>query len=118
MCVATCKDNSVFLQQQVDQYTCTGNGTWTPSDFIPDCVLDGYSECPIWKYNVTWTLVPDECVGIQCDCEFTSPVEDALNKKLANNTAKVSVIKTVSSNVNGEVGIAFESVCSTFLCHL
>jgi hypothetical protein len=78
----------------------------------------GYSECPIWKYNVTWTLVADECVGIQCNCEFTSAVEDALNKKLANNTAKVSVIKIMSSNANGEVGIAFKPFYTTFICHL
>ncbi|XP_053380812.1 uncharacterized protein LOC123562034 [Mercenaria mercenaria] len=103
VCSAQCKDNSVFVVQPSNEYTCRGNGTWTPSDYIPDCVLEGYSECPIWKYNVTWTLVTDLCVGIGCDCEFTSALEGALKKVLESNGASVSVAGALSRNTNSEV---------------
>ena len=49
----------------------------------------------------------DDCVGINCDCEFTSAVDDAVKNILENKAAEVSVIKLLSSNVNGEVCITF-----------
>ena len=46
-CVAACKDNSVFVTTP-KTYTCTGDGVWTPSDIIPDCVLEGkYKDKPV-----------------------------------------------------------------------
>ncbi|XP_052771323.1 uncharacterized protein LOC128210977 isoform X4 [Mya arenaria] len=69
-CEASCVPGTVPVVPLQNPYTCTQKEGWSNSS-IPDCVPEEYGQCPMQRYNVSWSVS-----GLQNDRSCSLQLED------------------------------------------
>ncbi|KAH3786415.1 hypothetical protein DPMN_164522, partial [Dreissena polymorpha] len=67
---ATCKQHGMSVVPPSMMYTCSNETGWSQT-FVPDCVPEGSGECPVWRYNLTWNVMPEGVMPEGMSCNFT-----------------------------------------------